>query len=96
MKNLISLALIGLLLTGCIQRIPIEQGNIICENDVRLLRTGMSEDDVKAVMGNPVMVNLFTPNRMEYIYTYQLGNNRMTAKRLTLIFAGGRLRQIIR
>lgn len=96
MKNLISLALIGLLLAGCIQRIPIEQGNIICEDSVRLLRTGMTEDDVKAVMGNPVMINLFTPNRIEYVYTYQLGNNRMIAKRLTILFAGGRVRQIIR
>lgn len=99
MKKLISLVFIGFFLTGlsgCIQKIAIEQGNIICDADVNRLRVGMSEDQVKEIMGNPVLINLFSPGRLDYVYTYQLGQGRRTEKRMLVIFVGGRLREIVR
>lgn len=97
MKKIISLAFLACALTGCLQKIPIIQGNIITPEDVSRLHVGMGEEQVKDIMGTPVLINLFTPNRAEYVYTYALGSSgRRCETRLTLIFINGRLREIIR
>lgn len=97
MKKIISLALIGLALSGCafISKLDIEQGNIITENQVRELHPGMSEAEVKAVMGNPVLVNLFSPDRIDYIYTMEKAHQKMQAKRVICIFRNNVLRDVI-
>lgn len=86
-------------LSGCyfrIHKFDIQQGNVFTEEDVSHLHTGMSESQVKEVMGTPVMANILANDRIEYIYTNQPGHQVMTVKRLTLIFQNGRLREIIR
>lgn len=98
MKNLISLVLIAFLLTGCsafrVHKIDVDQGNILNEQEVERLRPGMSQEQVKEIMGTPVLVNIFTPNRVEYVYTFQSGYEKMKEKRVLLIFQNGRLRDI--
>lgn len=92
--SIISL-LMMLMLSGCfiITKPTIEQGNILTADKVRELHHGMSEKEVKNILGNPVLVNIFTPNRIEYVYTYQTGNRPRIEKRITLIFENGRLRE---
>lgn len=96
-KNIISIILVALL-SSCsyfhIQKLPVTQGNIIERAEVSQLHTGMSESDVRQVMGNPVLVNLFTPSRIEYVYTYKRGVDPRVEKRVSCIFEGGRLVRI--
>lgn len=98
MKKLISLVLIGLTLSGCFLRthkMDIEQGNIISQQDVSRLRLGMTEHEVKQIMGDPVLVNIFAANRLDYVYTYQRGYSNMLETRVICIFKHGRLTEII-
>ncbi|RDI48049.1 outer membrane protein assembly factor BamE [Aquicella lusitana] len=98
MKKLISLVLISFFVTGCffrVHKIDVDQGNIITEENVRELHKGMSQSQVKEIMGNPVLVNIFTPERMDYVYTLQKGHEKMSEKRLTLVFRRGTLQEII-
>ena len=98
MKKLISLALISILFSGCsifsVHKRDIVQGNIITQEEVSRLHTGMTTSQVKDVMGNPVLENIFTANRIEYVYTFKEGYKDTIEKRLTLIFKGGRLKEI--
>lgn len=91
--------LLTLALSACslfqLHKSEVEQGNVITSKELHRLHTGMTESQVKDVMGTPTLVNLFTPHRVEYIYTYQLGNNPRTEKRVTLMFEHGRLREIL-
>jgi outer membrane protein assembly factor BamE len=98
MYKLITYFLLMLGLSGCgiVHRPDIEQGNIITSEMVNQLHPGMSEMEVREVMGNAVLVNIFTPNRLDYVYTYQPGNGIRKEKRVTCIFVHGRLREIIR
>lgn len=84
-----------MLLSSCsylhIQKLPVTQGNIIERDMVNQLHTGMSESQVRDVMGNPVLVNLFTPNRIEYVYTYKRGVDPRIEKRVSCIFENGSL-----
>jgi outer membrane protein assembly factor BamE len=98
MKKLFSLILIGVLLSGCslmrTHKQDIDQGNIITEDNVSKLHRGMSEDQVEDIMGHPILMNTFSPNRMAYVYTYQAGYGQMTEKRVLCTFVNGRLSEI--
>jgi outer membrane protein assembly factor BamE len=100
MKKMLTLALIGFILSGCslfrTHKLDIEQGNIITQENVSRLHLGMTQDQVKGVMGNPVLVNIFTPNRIDFIYSFQPGYGRLTVQRITCIFQQGRLREILK
>lgn len=96
MKKILSL-LLGtsiLMLTGCIHKMDIEQGNVITPEMVGKLHTGMSEDQVKNIMGTPMLLNTFDDNRIDYVYTYKPAHGEMTEKNLTLVFSNHRLREI--
>lgn len=98
-KNLICIFMM-LILSSCsyfqIRRPVIEQGNIITEEAINQLHTGMSQDQVIGIMGAPVLSNILTPNRMEYVYTYQSGTNPRVEKRVSLIFNQGRVQEIVK
>jgi outer membrane protein assembly factor BamE len=85
-------------LTGCnflhIRRPIIEQGNDITKAEVSKLHTGMSPSEVSAIMGTPVLIHTFTPNRIEYAYTYHDGYTRTKEKHVTCIFVDNRLTRI--
>lgn len=74
----------------------IEQGNIYTQEQANSLRKGMSEAEVKAIMGTPIAINIFSENRIDYVYTYQPAHGSLQEKRLTCIFEHGRLKEIIR
>ncbi|MBA3660239.1 MAG: outer membrane protein assembly factor BamE [Gammaproteobacteria bacterium] len=97
MNKIICIILATLFLSGCFLRVhkmDIEQGNIITERDVARLHTGMSVQQVKAVMGNPLLINLFSPSHMSYVYTFQTGYQKMHVKRVDCIFNNNILREI--
>lgn len=97
MKKIMLLIFIGFLLGGCIRphRIDIEQGNIIKTSTVRSLHPGMTDADVRNVMGNPLIVNIFSPNRMDYVYTFQSGYNKMKEERVICLFKRNILQEVI-
>lgn len=84
-------------LSACtfITKPTIEQGNIIKPEMVRQLRPGMSEAEVKTIMGTPVLINVFTPQRIEYIYTLQKGNRPRIQKQVTILFENGVLKSYL-
>lgn len=100
MKRLILLAIMALTLSSCSlfrpHRNDVDQGNVITPQEVNRLHKGMSENDVKDVMGNPVATNIFDDNRMNFIYTIQRGYDAMQEKRVVCVFEYGRLVDIQR
>lgn len=98
MKKLI-LVLILTTLTSCAyirpHRIPIEQGNIITETDSSRLKIGMSTEEVKAIMGTPVLKNVFTPNRIDYVYYLYNGYEYVKQQKLICLFQNDRLVEIV-
>ncbi|MCL5272690.1 MAG: outer membrane protein assembly factor BamE [Gammaproteobacteria bacterium] len=100
MKKSISILLLAVLLSGCsylrVHKVDVDQGNIISPSDVSQLHVGISESQVKDVMGTPALTNLFTDDRLEYVYTFKKGYGKMQETRVTCIFRSGRLTNIMR
>lgn len=94
MKKIIFILFCSLLLSSCIlHRQNIQQGNIITQEQIAQLKVGMTEEQVRYVMGTPVLQNTFEPNRWDYVYTLH-ANNKTIEKHVTLFFAKGIVRDI--
>lgn len=95
MKNLISILLIVLCSASCsliqTRKMTIEQGNLITQDEVKQLRTGMSSAQVKAILGAPIMVNVFSHSQVVYVYTQQVAHQPRREIQLICHFNGGRL-----
>jgi outer membrane protein assembly factor BamE len=96
MKKIIPLAIICVTLSACsfVHKMDITQGNIYNQEEVSRLRTGMSTSEVKGILGSPVMMNVLSDNRFDYVYTDQPGHQDRYEKRLTCYFQNGRLVRI--
>jgi outer membrane protein assembly factor BamE len=96
MKKIIPLTLFCVLLASCsfVHKMDINQGNIYTQAEVSRLHSGMSTSEVKNILGTPVMVNVLSDNRLDYVYTNQPGHEEMTEKRLTCFFKNDRLVRI--
>jgi outer membrane protein assembly factor BamE len=81
-------------LTGCLRKINIEQGNVLEPEKVNKIHTGMTENQVKDILGSPVLLNTFNDNRVDYVYTMKQGHGSMSEKYITLTFRQNRLQTI--
>ena len=95
MKSLLiySLSLVILTLSACskdkipgVYRIDIQQGNQVTQEMLSKLEPGMTKSQVSFVMGTPMLIDVFHPNRWDYIYSFHPGNGTREQRRITLYF----------
>ncbi len=89
-----SFSIIALLLSGCstdkipgVYRIDIQQGNAVDQDMINKLKPGMTKKQVAYVLGTPLIIDAFHPNRWDYIYTFQPGNDDREQRKLTVYFS---------
>ena len=79
------------LLAGCVYHQPIEQGNVLTQKKMQRIHSGMSKSTVLAVLGNPIMQNMYQDNRLVYVYTLQPSKNHLEKTRFMVTFRRGRV-----
>ena len=93
--KLFTASLILILLTGCsiprIYEVIISQGNLIDEEMMTKLEVGMTESQVKYVLGSPLITDTFTPDRWDYYTSVTQGNRKYSESKLTLYFEDKKL-----
>lgn len=72
-------------------KIDIQQGNILPEEAVTSVTTGMSRLEVENLLGQPVADTGGSPDRWDYIYSINKAGDRPDARRLTVFFDGDRV-----
>lgn len=92
MRIIIGVFALAALVTGCtklpfLYRPDIQQGNLISQEAVAQLKPGMPADQVRYLMGTPVLINVFDSSRWDYIYTYQPGKGDLRSKQVVVHFA---------
>jgi len=87
---------LSLCLAGCLRpyRVTIFQGNKIQAETVHQLRPGMSRDQIQYLMGTPMLQDMFTPDRWDYIYYEKPGYKRAVRRQVTLYFTNDRVTEI--
>nr|WP_278184547.1 outer membrane protein assembly factor BamE [Candidatus Photodesmus katoptron] len=79
-------------LMGCsslqrlVYRIDIRQGNYVEQKSVDKLRFGMSKEQVRYIMGSPMLIENNHINTWYYIYYYAKNHNNPVQKNLILNF----------
>ena len=104
MKRYLITSLFIALLSGCtnfdqigfpgVHKIDIQQGNIITDEMVDLLRPGLTMSQVQYVMGTPLVVDTFNPDHWDYVYQYLHGDGCHEERRLRVTFEQGRVTTI--
>ncbi len=95
MRNILIICLLGAVLSGCsVYRIDIQQGNVLEDETIARLKPGMTRQQVKFLMGTPLIQDPFHPERWDYVHTFQPGSGKMTRQHLTLFFEADRLARI--
>jgi outer membrane protein assembly factor BamE len=75
-------------------KIEIRQGNLITQEMRARIRIGMSETQVKAVLGAPLIADTYHAGRWDYLYRLEKKGKVEENQRLTLYFEKGMLVRI--
>ena len=88
-----------LILAGCsipgVYKIDVQQGNVIEQEMIDKLRPGMTKRQVRYIMGTPLIIDTFEPDRWDYVYSYQPGGGKRVQEQISLLFADGKLANFI-
>jgi outer membrane protein assembly factor BamE len=76
-------------------RPDIQQGNFISREMVSQLKEGMTRDQVRFVLGTPLLTDVFHSDRWDYPFRMAKGNGEMTTSRVTLTFVDDKLTRIV-
>ena len=92
--RLLSLALLTLSLTACFKP-EIRQGNFLTTDTVALLKPGMSQAQVAAIMGRPMVQDPFHQQRWDYVrWVNPNDGNPIQNWRVTVFFEKGLVARI--
>ncbi|MFZ5524036.1 MAG: outer membrane protein assembly factor BamE [Pseudomonadota bacterium] len=92
---LLSLALFVPVLSACTSyKMDIRQGNYVTAEMRDKLKPGMSRQQVRYVLGTPMISDAFHGNRWDYVYLLEQRGKLVEERRLTLHFDGDSLARI--
>jgi outer membrane protein assembly factor BamE len=75
-----------------VYRMEIQQGNYLTQEMVSQLQAGMTREQVRFVLGTPLLTDIFHDNRWDYVYRRQRANSReVEERRLSVFFENDRL-----
>lgn len=73
--------------SGCVYRSSIAQGNLIEQEDLDQVEVGMTRNQVRFLLGTPMIDDPFHKNRWDYVYYLKVGREDATFKRwVSVIF----------
>ncbi|HEX4927554.1 MAG TPA: outer membrane protein assembly factor BamE [Burkholderiales bacterium] len=84
------------LVAGCgVPRIPgitpykmdIQQGNFVSQDMVAQLKPGMSREQVRAILGTPLVADIFHADRWDYVYWREAPDGKREERRVAVFFS---------
>ena len=96
--RLLACLLLAIAAPGCgfsvpsiVHKIDIQQGNVIVPETVAKLKKGMSRNDVKQLMGTPLLTDVFHGNRWDYYFSNEKRGRLVERTTLSLYFEDEKL-----
>ena len=77
-------------------RIDVQQGNVLSQEMVAQLKPGQTRDQVRFLLGTPLLTDVFHGQRWDYVYRFQNGRtDEVELRKLSLFFdTDGRLERV--
>ena len=79
------LAIAGCSIPG-VYKVDVQQGNVITQDIGEQLRPGMTTQQVRFIMGTPLISDTFNPQRWDYLYSLEPGRQQRRQERISLTF----------
>jgi outer membrane protein assembly factor BamE len=71
------------------------QGNFISKEQLERLKLGMDREEVKVILGTPLITSVMHPNRWDYVFAFKRGDTQLVEQRqVTLMFEKDLLKKI--
>ena len=75
-------------------RPDIQQGNFVSQEMLDQLKVGQTRDQVKFILGTPLLTDAFHANRWDFPFYLARGNGELTTSRVTVFFKDGKVERI--
>lgn len=82
-------ALLALLVTGCVFRIDVQQGNVVEQESLEEVEVGMTRSQVQFLLGTPMVNDPFHSDRWDYPYYLRRGRADEAEKRWFAVYFDG-------
>src|ERR1044072_7440087 len=76
----------ALLISGCVYRMNIQQGNFLEPRAVSQLQVGMTRSQVRYLLGTPMVPDAFDRDRWDYLYYLKKGRLRAPEQRHLIVY----------
>jgi outer membrane protein assembly factor BamE len=77
---------VAVLLSGCVYRMNIQQGNYLEPRAVSQLQVGMTRSQVRYLLGTPMVPDAFDRDRWDYLYYLKKGRLRAPEQRHLIVY----------
>jgi outer membrane protein assembly factor BamE len=75
-------------------RIDVRQGNYVSQEMMAQLKPGQTKDQVRFILGTPLVADMFHADRWDYVYRFQPGHGEPQLRRIVIFFAEGKLLRV--
>jgi outer membrane protein assembly factor BamE len=72
-------------------RMEVVQGNVVTQDMVAQLRPGLTGDQVRTLLGSPLLTDVFHANRWDYVFTIRRQGTAAQQRRVTVFFENDRV-----
>jgi outer membrane protein assembly factor BamE len=85
------------LTSACVYEVDVQQGNKLEPHDIEAIKAGMTRNQVRYLLGTPVVNDLFRGDRWDYIYYFRAGRSKTPERRWLIVwFDGNVVREVQR
>ena len=71
-------------------KVEVVQGNVVAREQVQALQPGMSRQQVRDILGTPLVTDIFHGDRWDYVFTIRRPGVESQVRKLTVYFEGDR------
>lgn len=72
--------------TACVYEIDVQQGNKLEPQDIEAVKVGMTRNQVRFLLGTPVVSDPFRNDRWDYIYYFRAGRSDSPERRWLIVW----------
>ena len=83
--SLISVATLALA-SGCVYQAAVSQGNLIDQEDLDQVEVGMTKNQIRFLLGTPMIDDPFHADRWDYVYYLKIGRDDAIEKRWVSVY----------
>ena len=76
-------------------RMDIQQGNYVSQEMISQLKIGMTKEQVRYVLGTPLVADIFHADRWDYVYYKDPRRGVREGRKIAVVFENGKLARVL-